>query len=64
MSPIQQEVEETLGSVDLLANNARLAGPFGPTWETDPDAWWRCLEVHRSSLENQVPTGIPPVLTE
>jgi NAD(P)-dependent dehydrogenase (short-subunit alcohol dehydrogenase family) len=40
------EVEETLGSVDLLVNNAGVAGPIGPTWETDPDAWWRCLEVN------------------
>jgi NAD(P)-dependent dehydrogenase (short-subunit alcohol dehydrogenase family) len=40
------EVEQTLGSVDLLVNNAGLAGPIGPTWETDPDDWWRCLEVN------------------
>jgi NAD(P)-dependent dehydrogenase (short-subunit alcohol dehydrogenase family) len=40
------EVEKSLGSVDLLVNNAGLAGPIGPTWETDPDAWWRCLEVN------------------
>jgi NAD(P)-dependent dehydrogenase (short-subunit alcohol dehydrogenase family) len=40
------EVEESLGSVNLLVNNAGLAGSIGPTWETDPDAWWRCLEVN------------------
>ena len=40
------EVEKSLGSVDLLVNNAGLAGPIGPTWETDPDDWWRCLEVN------------------
>jgi NAD(P)-dependent dehydrogenase (short-subunit alcohol dehydrogenase family) len=40
------EVEKSLGSVDLLVNNAGLPGPIGPTWETDPDAWWRCLEVN------------------
>jgi NAD(P)-dependent dehydrogenase (short-subunit alcohol dehydrogenase family) len=40
------EVEETLGSVDLLVNNAGLAGPIGPTSETDSNAWWRCLEVN------------------
>ena len=32
--------------MDLLVNNAGLAGPIGPTWETDPDDWWRCLEVN------------------
>jgi NAD(P)-dependent dehydrogenase (short-subunit alcohol dehydrogenase family) len=41
-----REVEKSLGSVDLLVNNAGLSGPIGPTWETDPDDWWRCLEVN------------------
>jgi NAD(P)-dependent dehydrogenase (short-subunit alcohol dehydrogenase family) len=41
-----REVEASLGSVDLLVNNAGLAGPIGPTWEIDPDDWWRCLEVN------------------
>jgi NAD(P)-dependent dehydrogenase (short-subunit alcohol dehydrogenase family) len=40
------QVEKSLGSVSLLVNNAGLAGPIGPTWETDPDDWWRCLEVN------------------
>jgi NAD(P)-dependent dehydrogenase (short-subunit alcohol dehydrogenase family) len=41
-----REVERSLGPVDLLVNNAGLVGPIGPTWETDPDDWWRCLEVN------------------
>jgi NAD(P)-dependent dehydrogenase (short-subunit alcohol dehydrogenase family) len=41
-----REVERSLGPVNLLVNNAGLAGPIGPTWETDPDEWWRCLEVN------------------
>ena len=41
-----REVERALGSVDLLVNNAGLAGPIGPTWEADPEEWWRCLEVN------------------
>jgi NAD(P)-dependent dehydrogenase (short-subunit alcohol dehydrogenase family) len=41
-----QEVERSLGPVDLLVNNAGIAGPIGPTWETDPNDWWRCLEVN------------------
>jgi NAD(P)-dependent dehydrogenase (short-subunit alcohol dehydrogenase family) len=40
------EVEETLGPVNFLVNNAGLAGPIGPTWETDQADWWRCLEVN------------------
>jgi NAD(P)-dependent dehydrogenase (short-subunit alcohol dehydrogenase family) len=41
-----QEVERALGPVDLLVNNAGLAGPIGPTWEVEPEEWWRCLEVN------------------
>jgi NAD(P)-dependent dehydrogenase (short-subunit alcohol dehydrogenase family) len=41
-----REVEEQLGPIDLLVNNAGVGEPFGPTWETDPDQWWRCQEVN------------------
>jgi NAD(P)-dependent dehydrogenase (short-subunit alcohol dehydrogenase family) len=41
-----RDVEESLGAPDVLINNAGLAGPIGPTWEVDPHAWWRCLEVN------------------
>ena len=41
-----KSVEEKLGPIDLLVNNAALAGPAGPTWESDPRAWWQCQEVN------------------
>ncbi|MEW2119392.1 SDR family oxidoreductase [Streptomyces sp. NPDC005474] len=34
------------GSVDVLVNNAGQAGPMGPTWEVDPEQWWRTMEVN------------------
>jgi NAD(P)-dependent dehydrogenase (short-subunit alcohol dehydrogenase family) len=40
------EVEQRLGAVDLLLNNAGVALPFGPIWEVDADEWWRCLDVN------------------
>jgi NAD(P)-dependent dehydrogenase (short-subunit alcohol dehydrogenase family) len=40
------ETERRLGPVDVLVNNAGIAGPVGPLWENDPDDWRRCLEVN------------------
>jgi len=39
-------VEAALGPVDLLVNNAAQPGPIGPLAETEPDEWWRTLEVN------------------
>ena len=41
-----EETREKLGPIDLLVNNAGSGGPFGPAWEADPDAWWRCFETN------------------
>lgn len=40
------EIERSLGSVTLLINNAAIPGPIGPFWETDPEQWWRTLDVN------------------
>ncbi|HEY3034603.1 MAG TPA: SDR family oxidoreductase [Streptosporangiaceae bacterium] len=39
-------VEEAIGPVDLLVNNAGQFGPVGPLAATDPDEWWHTLEVN------------------
>jgi NAD(P)-dependent dehydrogenase (short-subunit alcohol dehydrogenase family) len=41
-----RHVEETLGDIGMLVNNAGTGGPFGRFWENDPEDWWRCLEVN------------------
>lgn len=46
VSGLMKAVEQKLGPIDLLVNNAALAGPAGPTWETDAQAWWHCQEVN------------------
>ncbi|HXW80561.1 MAG TPA: SDR family NAD(P)-dependent oxidoreductase [Acidimicrobiales bacterium] len=39
-------VEREMGPVDLLVNNAAVHGPIGPLVTTDPDEWWRTIEVN------------------
>jgi NAD(P)-dependent dehydrogenase (short-subunit alcohol dehydrogenase family) len=46
VSTLVKSVQESLGPIDLLVNNAALAGPAGPTWESDPQSWWHCQEVN------------------
>lgn len=38
-------IEEELGPLDLVVNNAGTDSAHGPTWEVDPDAWWRDVDV-------------------
>lgn len=39
-------MEESLGPIDALVNNAGTVKPFGPLWENDADEWWRSVEVN------------------
>lgn len=41
-----RKVEQSLGPVDLLVNNAGISGPKGHLWEVDPEDWWKVLEVN------------------
>jgi NAD(P)-dependent dehydrogenase (short-subunit alcohol dehydrogenase family) len=41
-----REVEQQLGPVDLLVNNAGRWQLLGEIWELDPEQWWRQIEVN------------------
>lgn len=41
-----EAAEREIGAIDLLVNAAGVAQPFGPLAETDPDEWWRGVEVN------------------
>lgn len=43
---VVRELQAKRGAIDVLVNNAGLGGPLGPTWEVDPDEWWRTFEVN------------------
>ena len=40
------EAEIELGPLDLLVNNAGIAGWEERAWEVEPEEWWRVLEVN------------------
>jgi 3-oxoacyl-[acyl-carrier protein] reductase len=41
------EVERELGPIDLLVNNAGIAGwEVEPAWEAQPEDWWRVFEIN------------------
>jgi NAD(P)-dependent dehydrogenase (short-subunit alcohol dehydrogenase family) len=40
------ETEGQLGPIDLLAANAGIGNVSGGIWESEPDDWWRVLEVN------------------
>ena len=46
VSAMVETVESKLGPIDLLVNNAGVAGPLDPFLTGDPEAWWRCQEVN------------------
>jgi NAD(P)-dependent dehydrogenase (short-subunit alcohol dehydrogenase family) len=39
-------VESVLGGLDVLVNNAGIAGPIGPVEDIAPEAWRRTIEVN------------------
>src|SRR5581483_8670988 len=39
-------IEDELGPVVLLTNNAGAFGAIGPIWTVEPEAWWRDVETN------------------
>ena len=46
VSAAVRQVEDELGPVDLLVANAGSFAAGGRLWETEPDLWWRDVEVN------------------
>ena len=40
-----ESVEQDLGAIDLLVNNAGILGSAGPAWERDAAEWWHILAL-------------------
>ena len=56
---IFDEALAALGGLDVLVNNAGIAGPTGRVEEINPEDWDRCLEVCLTSQFNFVRLAVP-----
>ncbi len=43
---VVQEVENRIGPIDVLVNNAAAWSVIGPIWLIDADSWWRDVEIN------------------
>ncbi|MCW2679211.1 MAG: family oxidoreductase [Frankiales bacterium] len=47
------------GALDLLVANAGRFGTGGPLWESDPDDWWRDVEVNLRGVQLALWAALP-----
>ena len=40
-----KQTERAIGGIDIMINNAGIAGPIAPSWEYPVDAWREVIEV-------------------
>jgi NAD(P)-dependent dehydrogenase (short-subunit alcohol dehydrogenase family) len=61
LESVEHAVAEA-GDVDLLVANAGVGSVDGSTWEVDPAAWWRTLEVNMLGVHLCCRTVVPGML--
>jgi NAD(P)-dependent dehydrogenase (short-subunit alcohol dehydrogenase family) len=46
IAKVVEQIEQQFGSIDILVNNAGRHTALGPLWMTDPEEWWKDVEVN------------------
>jgi NAD(P)-dependent dehydrogenase (short-subunit alcohol dehydrogenase family) len=55
-------VQQELGPITGLVNNAGTPGPAGDEWTVDPEAWWDCIESTVRGSFNCIRTVVPGMI--
>jgi NAD(P)-dependent dehydrogenase (short-subunit alcohol dehydrogenase family) len=56
------EATRALGPIELLVNNAGVGGSIGPMWESDPESWWRAVEINLRGTFNCTNAVLPEMV--
>jgi NAD(P)-dependent dehydrogenase (short-subunit alcohol dehydrogenase family) len=59
VSSLFEAATQAMGGLDVLVNNAGIAGPTGPVEEINPEDWDRCLQVCLTSQFNCARLAVP-----
>ena len=57
------DIEDELGPISLLTNNAGAFGAIGPIWEVDPQTWWHDIETNVRGSFNCCRAVIPGMMS-
>jgi NAD(P)-dependent dehydrogenase (short-subunit alcohol dehydrogenase family) len=57
-----REARRAWGDIDLVVANAGLLTQIGPTWQLDPEGWWRDVEVNLRGSFNTCRAYVPAMV--